>query len=66
MTENDLKGMSVNERLYVLGLMDQFDSAIRKRDREASIRVLIEAKLKTAQAEETVAAVLDDPEHYGF
>lgn len=46
--------------------MKQFDTAIRKRDAEASIRVLIEAKLSAVQAEETVASNLKDPEHYGF
>lgn len=66
MTENDLKGMTVNERLFILGLMDKFDRAIRKRDSEASIKVLIEALFTVEQAKETVISILEDPEHYGF
>lgn len=66
MTKEDLKGMTVNERLHALGLMDKFDGAIRKRDSEASISVLIEAKFTIEQASETVAEILQAPEMYGY
>jgi|HubBroStandDraft_6_1064221.scaffolds.fasta_scaffold42220_5 hypothetical protein len=29
----DFRGMTTNERLFAVGLMDKFDSAARKRDR---------------------------------
>ena len=37
---NKLKGMTVNERLYVSGLLDDFEKAIYKKDREEVIRIL--------------------------
>jgi hypothetical protein len=66
MTESNLEGMTVNERLCTLGLMEKFDSAIGERDRETSESVLVEAKYTVAQASETVAAILQHPEKYGY
>jgi hypothetical protein len=66
MNEQDLKGMTVNERLCVLELMDKFDSAIKSRDSKASVSVLTEANLSIEQALETVTAILENPKKYGY
>ncbi|WP_192022260.1 hypothetical protein [Shewanella sp. WPAGA9] len=66
MTELILDGMTVNERLFSLGLMDKFDCAIREHDREVAVSLLVKAKLTEAQASETVAVILQNSEKYGF
>lgn len=59
-------GMTVNERLVVAGVMDQFDAAIRRRDRTAAIAVLTELDMSHASAASTVDATLSDPSKYGY
>ena len=66
MEEQDLKGMTVNERLFVLGLMEDFDSAVKSRNKEASISVLLEAKFTPEQAEETVSVMFKNSKKYGY
>jgi hypothetical protein len=58
--------MTVNERLFELGLMDAFDAAIGKRDRDAAVEILEKAKLTPEQASETVRAIFADPKRYGY
>jgi hypothetical protein len=58
--------MTVNERLVVCGLIDQWDQAVRRRDRDAMITVLREVALSDEQAQQTTDAVLRDPQRYGF
>lgn len=43
--DNKYAGMTVNERLCVSGLMDQFDKAVEKKDRDEAIRILKEVEL---------------------
>lgn len=66
MNEEDLKGMTVNERLYALDLMDSFDKAMKNRDSKKGIQVLLQAKLSEQQANETVTSILETPEKYGY
>ena len=61
-----LDGMTVNERLFELGLTEAFDAAIVNRDRDAALRVLERAGLTSEQALETVTAILADPKRYGY
>ncbi|MDO5665165.1 MAG: hypothetical protein Q4G63_07920 [Bacteroidia bacterium] len=39
------KGMTVNERLYVSGLLNVFDKAIKKRDIEKVVAILKEVEI---------------------
>lgn len=59
-----LAGMTVNERLYHLGLIGKWDEAVRQRDRESMMRMMERAEVPNP--ERTVDAVLTSPERYGF
>ncbi|MDO3624968.1 hypothetical protein [Mucilaginibacter sp. BT774] len=41
------KGMTVNERLYVAGLMNEFDKAVDEKDIEKVISILKQVDLDT-------------------
>ena len=38
--DNKYKGMTVNERLYISGLMDEFDQAVKKDDIDKVVNIL--------------------------
>ncbi len=44
--DNLYSGMTVNERLYVSGLMDNFDAAVKGKDTETVIAILKKVGLK--------------------
>ena len=46
--------MTVNERLFVAGLMDEFDHSVRVRDVESLTRILREVQLD----DEDIAAII--------
>ena len=50
MTEK-YKGMTVNERLYVSGLMDEFDKAVAKKDTPKVVEILKEVELDDTSIE---------------
>lgn len=56
--ENKYSGMTVNERLYVSGLMDEFDEAVERNDFGAIRDILRNVEL----TEESIKPVL---EHLG-
>jgi hypothetical protein len=62
----DFGGMTVNERLVVAGLIEQFDAAINVGDRQRAIDTLGQVAMSEANAAGTVDAVLADPSKYGY
>ncbi|UTA48059.1 hypothetical protein L1F30_00625 [Simiduia sp. 21SJ11W-1] len=53
--ENKYAGMTVNERLYVSGLMGEFDEAVENKDTE-KVRSILE---KVELTEESIKPILD-------
>lgn len=53
--ENKYIGMAVNERLYVSGLMDEFDEAVEKENTK-KIRAILE---KVELTEESIKPILE-------
>lgn len=66
-TSNDPRfgGMTVNERLSSAGLVEAWDAAVAKRDRQLGIDLLGRVDL-ASQAAAIVDAVLADPAKYGY
>lgn len=58
-------GMTTNERLYFAGLMPEWDSAARSRDREGMVYILGRVGL-ASQADQIAESVLANPKRYGF
>jgi hypothetical protein len=56
--QDDLRGTTLNERLYLRGLLDEFDSALAHRDRERLIELLEEVEIRGSNAEQAVDEVL--------
>ena len=65
-TERELGGMTVNERLVVLGLFDKWDAAAKSRNRSRMIQILSQCAMTQKQCEETTDALLANPKKYGF
>ena len=63
---SEFAGMTVNERLFHAGLMEQFDAAIEAKKRDAAISILQETELPIEAATETVTAILNNPGMYGY
>ena len=61
--KSDYSGMTVNERLFTAGTLGVFDDAIRRRDRDAAIAILVAIEVEAP--DHTVDAVLADPRRYG-
>jgi hypothetical protein len=51
-------GMTVNERLFIFGLIHDWDRAVARGDRTKMIEVLMATELTAEQAASTAAAVL--------
>ena len=61
-----LGGMTINERLFNLGLLAEFDAAARRRDSQAMQKILRQSELSESDAASCVDAILADPKRYGF
>jgi hypothetical protein len=64
--DDELRGMTVNERLFACGLLDAWDDVAINRDRPQMIAFLLQAAVDRDQAEQTTDAVLKNPKMYGF
>jgi molecular chaperone GrpE (heat shock protein) len=53
--ENKYAGMTVNERLYASGLMDEFDEAVEKKDAD-KVRCILE---QVELTEESIKPILE-------
>lgn len=49
--ESKYAGMTVNERLYVSGNLPKFDTAVKERDVEKVVKILMQVELKRAAIE---------------
>ena len=54
-------GMTVNERLFAAGLLDEFDTAVTERDRTKMIELLSRTAMTPVQCSETTDAILAKP-----
>ncbi len=64
--QSDYSGMTVNERLFKAGMMDQFDQAARNRDVEAMVYLLMQVALTEKDARWSAETILADPGRYGY
>lgn len=66
MAKSKYAGMTVNERLCIAGLMDDFESVAKTKNRKKLITILKQTDLTEEQATETTEALLADPKKYGY
>jgi hypothetical protein len=65
-TQEELRGMTVNERLFACGLLDDYEAAAKGRDRTKMIELLMDAAASREQAEWSVDTTLSNPSKYGY
>jgi hypothetical protein len=58
--------MTTNERLYIAGLLDRFDVAVKSRNRSEMIQLLKQANIPDADATSITNEILVDPGRYGY
>lgn len=66
MPGSNYAAMTVNERLFVAGLLNDWDKATNLRDEQQAITILTSVELSVDQARETVQAVLANLQKYGY
>ena len=64
--KKEYSGMTLNEMLYEAGLMKDFDSAIRKKDKTALIRILKSVNIAEKSASKIIESIFSNPEKYGY
>jgi hypothetical protein len=63
---HDLQGLTVTERLFVRGLIEKWEDAVRRKNRQEMIKLLENVALTEDKAVRTTDAVLQNPKQYGF
>jgi phospholipase/lecithinase/hemolysin len=58
--------MTTNERLFVAGLLDQFDRAARHRNKTEMAFLLTQVQISAVDAEKIADSILANPKAYGF
>ena len=66
MADDHYRGMTVNERLFEAGLLDQWDEAVRAGDNAAMAAILVRVEIAEEGATQIVATVLANPMRYGY
>ena len=61
MTSNKYSGMTVNERLYAAGLLDNFFNIANRKDRNEMVALLMSVELDRSEAEKTADTILNSP-----
>ena len=61
-----LAGMTINERLFHVGIMDEFDAAILSHDQDQAIALLQRVELSKEEAVATVVTISKNPGKYGY
>lgn len=59
-------GMTINERLFEAKLLEQFDDAVRQRNKEKMIEILKSVDLTDTDAMACSETVLNNPRKYGY
>lgn len=59
-------GMTVNERRYEAKLIELFDEAIKRRDKDKAIEILISVELSLDDAKKCCEAIFTNPKKYGY
>lgn len=60
----DYSGMTLNERLFKSGLMDQFDKAVKLRNKSLLVEILKKVNLEQKTAEQTIETIFKNPGKY--
>mgnify|MGYP000156244647 CR=1 FL=1 len=60
------RGITLNERLLVSGLLAKFDEAIKTGSQDEAVNILLKTGLRKVEAEETAKAILNNPKEYGY
>ncbi|MCL2524470.1 MAG: hypothetical protein FWF20_01495 [Betaproteobacteria bacterium] len=60
MERQSVEGMTANERLFHFGLFEKFDGAVRTRNVQSVVQVLLLAQFSEEQALQTATAMMAD------
>lgn len=63
---SSLSGMTVNERLFELNLIEKFDAAISSKNEQQAIAILMQAELSAEQAQHCIKTIFSNPQKYGY
>ena len=66
MSDRQYAGMTVNERLFEAGLLDDFDAAVKRGDKAAVVALLERVELIPEEARDSADTLFANPERYGY